>query len=266
MRTAMAWKKHISSLDAMPDKTGETKIGAPDLTGVKHGIGDRVRDGKGFVGSVRYVGTVISSRNPHAIWVGVEWDDATRGKHDGMVANADGKEERYFMCVDGYDSTRGSFVKPHKVTSGETCLTSASEKYGSGESKSAASEKGVDITTNHSFATMSGVEVPVELVGMDMVKDWQALSKLVTVSLQGSDAATAGDKGELRAAFPKVKELNMGNTLVSNWENVSSIAAELPRLESLNLGSCRFAAVDTMGLPDTFPGLGAFNSLKVCVC
>lgn len=44
----------------------------------------------GHLGTIRYVGPVDSTRG---VWLGVEWDDADRGKHDG---SKDGKH--YFSC------------------------------------------------------------------------------------------------------------------------------------------------------------------------
>ena len=42
-------------------------------------VGDRVQiDGKNA--SVRYVGSIDGQ---DGIWVGLEWDDESRGKHDG---------------------------------------------------------------------------------------------------------------------------------------------------------------------------------------
>jgi dynactin complex subunit len=41
-------------------------------------------------GTVRFVGEV---NNTSGFWLGVEWDDPKRGKHDGVK---DGK--RYFTC------------------------------------------------------------------------------------------------------------------------------------------------------------------------
>ena len=45
----------------------------------------------GYTGTVRYVGGVDET---HGTWLGVEWDDQGRGKHDGIK---DGK--RYFSCL-----------------------------------------------------------------------------------------------------------------------------------------------------------------------
>jgi dynactin complex subunit len=44
----------------------------------------------GYLGTVNFVGSVD---NTSGIWLGVEWDDPSRGKHDGVK---DGK--RYFTC------------------------------------------------------------------------------------------------------------------------------------------------------------------------
>ena len=45
----------------------------------------------GSIGTVRYVGPVDGAQG---LWLGVEWDDTNRGKHDGIK---DGK--RYFTCL-----------------------------------------------------------------------------------------------------------------------------------------------------------------------
>lgn len=44
----------------------------------------------GHTGTVKFVGQVD---NTSGIWLGVEWDDPKRGRHDGVK---DGK--RYFTC------------------------------------------------------------------------------------------------------------------------------------------------------------------------
>ena len=44
----------------------------------------------GYIGTVRFVGKVDGT---NGAWLGVEWDDPRRGKHDGVK---DGK--RYFTC------------------------------------------------------------------------------------------------------------------------------------------------------------------------
>ena len=81
-------------------------------------VHDRVRDAEGYYGHVRYVGPVCTAKNPYFNYVGVEWDVAGRGKHDGAVKTEQGYE-RYFDCEMG----KGSFVKPNKLVRCTTFLT-----------------------------------------------------------------------------------------------------------------------------------------------
>ena len=43
--------------------------------------------------TVRYIGKVEGA-DPDKIWLGVEWDDQTRGKHNGEYLG-----QRYFKCM-----------------------------------------------------------------------------------------------------------------------------------------------------------------------
>ena len=45
--------------------------------------------------SVRYVGSVV---NQEGTWVGVEWDDASRGKHDGSTGESKGGLHYHVLC------------------------------------------------------------------------------------------------------------------------------------------------------------------------
>jgi dynactin complex subunit len=52
--------------------------------------GSRIYLLSGYFGTVKYFGPVDGTTG---LWLGVEWDDPARGKHDGIK---DGK--RYFDC------------------------------------------------------------------------------------------------------------------------------------------------------------------------
>jgi tubulin-specific chaperone E len=55
-------------------------------------IGERVRV-DGHTATVRFVGPVPQTAAGSDVWLGVEWDDPQRGRHDG---SKDGI--RYFAC------------------------------------------------------------------------------------------------------------------------------------------------------------------------
>ena len=52
-------------------------------------VGQRVSY-SGELCTVRYIGEVAGTKGE---WLGVEWDDSTRGKHNGEAAG-----KRYFEC------------------------------------------------------------------------------------------------------------------------------------------------------------------------
>ncbi len=88
-------------------------------------VGSRVRDSDGFRATVRYIGPVAAAKNKEEIWLGVEWDDATRGKHDGSCVDDQGILHRYFECVYG----GGSFVKVNKVNTGRSLVDALKDRY-----------------------------------------------------------------------------------------------------------------------------------------
>jgi hypothetical protein len=59
------------------------------------------------------------------VHLGVEWDDKSRGKHDGSCVDENGCFFRYFECVNG----AGSFVKSSKVSLGRSFETALAERY-----------------------------------------------------------------------------------------------------------------------------------------
>ena len=66
-----------------------------------------MRDIEGYRATVKYTGSIVSAK-PEDGWIGVEWDDHSRGKHDGQAYG-----RRYFTT----DAGRGSFVRAEKLAS-----------------------------------------------------------------------------------------------------------------------------------------------------
>jgi len=133
-------------------------------------INSRVETLDGHRGFARYCGEVSGQ---HGTWVGIEWDDQNRGKHDGRR-----DEKRYFECkrtkerreCDGNDDddrerggeSRASFVRIQKLCDGVDFVEAAKAKYESdGELEKHLrfgdryySKKGND----DSYSNQSGVE------------------------------------------------------------------------------------------------------------
>jgi hypothetical protein len=84
-------------------------------------IGSRVKCNEDF-GTVKYIGEVQGYKGA---WYGVEWDDPARGKHDGSV-----DEVQYFKTS---KPGAGSFIRPNKISSFQTCAEAIRKYYGDRE-------------------------------------------------------------------------------------------------------------------------------------
>ena len=83
-------------------------------------VGSRVSVDK-CKATVRYVGSIEGQQG---IWVGLDWDDTARGKHDGSTGG-----RRYFTCSSSASS--GSFVREARllqVAELGVCLPTAIER------------------------------------------------------------------------------------------------------------------------------------------
>jgi hypothetical protein len=85
-------------------------------------VGARVRVAPdGDCATVRYIGAVAGTDGD---WVGLEFDTAGRGKHDGVHQGV-----RYFECSAAAGPQSASFVRPHKLSGGVTLLQALTTKY-----------------------------------------------------------------------------------------------------------------------------------------
>ena len=95
----------------------------PDVNAVVIGQRVALKEAEGRIhpaGTVRYVGEVDGHKG---VWVGIEWDNPSRGRHDGEVQG-----KRYFRCsVEGENSA--SFVRPQKLQHGVTLYDALMEQY-----------------------------------------------------------------------------------------------------------------------------------------
>ncbi|KFP40394.1 Tubulin-specific chaperone E, partial [Chlamydotis macqueenii] len=180
-------------------------------------LGRRVLCGTEYA-TVRYVGGVPPTAG---IWLGVEWDDPKRGKHDGTH---EGKQ--YFKCR---HPRGGSFIRPNKANFGVDFLTAVKNRYGLNDEQDA--EHGTEDTLVFGKKT-------VEFVGMDSVAEQQRqvqLNQLVEVSVRECAVSHAGQKEEIGRTCANIRHINLSKNLISSWDTVTSIASQFQNLETLNI-------------------------------
>ncbi|XP_035871990.1 tubulin-specific chaperone E isoform X1 [Phyllostomus discolor] len=203
-------------------------------------IGRRV-DVNGERATVLFYGSVPPVAG---LWLGVEWDNPERGKHDGSHEGT-----VYFKCS---HPTGGSFIRPNKVNFGVDFLTAVENRY---VLKDGPEEDGKE-------QIVKIANRPVETIGFDSIRKQQSqLSTLQEISLRKCAICRAGDKGAIAKACPNVREVDLSANLLSAWGEVVDIADQLRHLEVLNLrdNRLRFPAA---GSP---PAAAAFPALKVLV-
>lgn len=180
--------------------------------------------------TVRYVGPVPPTAG---LWIGVEWDNPERGKHDGSHEGV-----QYFTCR---HPTGGSFVRPAKVSFGVDFLTVVQQLYQI-DSEEVLSEE---------------ISISSKKLKWGVIKE-RSLETLPSVLLSQQDVNGPGPDGEIRKTTPNVQWLDLSSTLLSCWDDVSAITQQLERLEGLQLSNNR------LRLPfDPSAHSEAFSSLRV---
>ncbi|XP_071449814.1 tubulin-specific chaperone E [Hetaerina americana] len=179
-------------------------------------------------GTVLYVGEVPPTSG---VWLGVEWDDPTRGKHDGLHEGV-----RYFQTR---HPTSGSFVRPMKVNYGRSFLSALKDRYR-------------EIQDEDSYAAdkLSRVKREmnvrfIEMVGMNQVSKKQScLKHLQVAGLRDQKISEADSKGVISDVCPAIQELDLTKNLISNWRSIAEIVSELLYLRLLNVSENRIQVPD----------------------
>ena len=165
-------------------------------------VGSRVLVGGKHKATVRYIGPLEDQPDE---WAGVEWDDPSRGKHDGTHAG-----HRYFTCA--YHPDAGSFVRLSKLLAaadlGCSILEATTQRYRDehqlqpGGSRGAGSEAAAGLY----LPTAGNRRVAVELVGADKVAQrlshLEVLQEAVLVDCNVSHVVRLCLPAYLPACFP----------------------------------------------------------------
>jgi Leucine-rich repeat (LRR) protein len=169
-------------------------------------------------GTVTYIGPVGQTKG---IWIGVEWDNTERGKHDG---SHDGK--RYFQTA---TSTSGSFVRVSKISPGVSFEAAVRDRYGSSDGSDPLEIERVRKLMNAPF---------VEMVGFDKVNQTQSdFARLRTISVRTMGVNGAGD--DLGSMVTNLNLLDIAESLIANWDVLAAMCKQLKRLRSMNVADNR---------------------------
>ncbi|XP_029951099.1 tubulin-specific chaperone E [Salarias fasciatus] len=210
---SVGFSPQLASMAGRPEPEPE-----PEVPG--DAVGRRVSCG-GERATVRYVGPVPPTAG---VWLGVEWDDPQRGRHDGSHEGV-----RYFSCR---HPRGGSFIRPAKASFGVDYLTALQQFYH------------YDVEEVDSILSF-------------YTKD-RSLDNLSSVLLVDSEVNGPGPDGAARRTTPNVQLLDLSGSLLPSWEEAARLGLQLEQLEQLRLSRTRLAP------PPDPPSLShAFSNLKL---
>ncbi|KAK3533705.1 hypothetical protein QTP70_023976 [Hemibagrus guttatus] len=165
--------------------------------------------------TVRYIGTVPPTTG---LWLGVEWDNPERGKHDGSYEGV-----QYFACS---HPTGGSFVRAKKVNFGVDFLSAVKLRYEMELDEAIGEEVKISTKT-------------VNLVGFESILEKQRMENLTEIALINCEVSGPGPVNEIRKHTPNVVSLDLSGNLLSSWEVVAAITEQLDKLQELCLSQNR---------------------------
>ncbi|XP_078397826.1 tubulin-specific chaperone E isoform X1 [Cetorhinus maximus] len=188
-------------------------------------------------GTVCFVGTVSSAAG---IWLGVEWDNPERGKHNGTHEGV-----QYFQCS---HPTGGSFIRPQKANFGVDFLSAVRDRYGQEGNQGIQDCRGNPLRWG---------KKPIEFLGSQDVKQrW--FDALLIVSVSGCQVSHANEEDEISNVCPNIVELDLAKNLLPSWDKVAQITRQLRKLEHLDLSQNKLAIVSNpVSLSDAFANLKA---------
>mmetsp|Transcript_9161 Transcript_9161/g.18166 ORF Transcript_9161/g.18166 Transcript_9161/m.18166 type:complete len:567 (+) Transcript_9161:146-1846(+) len=183
--------------------------------------GSRICIGR-YMCTVRYVGSIEGQKG---LWVGIEWDDVSRGKHDGTHQG-----KRYFSCRRQGDAcatfVRYAKLREHDVAFGKSLEEAISERYK---------------TVEPSVREVVGAEEAALTAQCDGSLTQAGLSGMMISGL----AVTPLVKSFMR----NVRSLDLSDNLISSWRDVVTLVSSLQNLKVLDLSKNMFDFTEIEGGP-----------------
>ena len=205
----------------------------------------------GFLCTVRYIGNLSGTKGD---WLGVEWDDPKRGKHDGTH-----KQQRVFDTL-SKARTSASFLRPtQKLLVQRAVLEAIQYKY--------SPAPGITSNGNGSIEISGKI---VEEVGFNEIQQQiSQLSQLRVVLIDCLDISglrvvdscqtLSETQHQLAETCPNIVELDVGWNLITSWQEAADICSALPKLKTFKASGLRFEHLDVNFLSD---GRSPFRSIE----
>ena len=179
--------------------------------------------------TIKYVGPLKHKKNAkeNEIWLGLEWDDKTRGKHNGTV-------EGYEYFKTSCNENSGSLIKMTKVNIGQTFKGALNYKYNFYEEEGNEYHKDVDkALEKDNFIVTDKKIINIELVGKEKAaKKFSEFAYMPCIDLSFSYINNLGN--DLANILPRLKELSLTRTLLTKWSDLLSLLIQLKNLNLLN--------------------------------
>ena len=174
-------------------------------------------------GTIKYIGAV---ENTKGSWLGIDWDNPERGKHDGSHQG-----RNYFVT---HSETSGSFVREAKISKGRTFQEAVEDRYGSTPDADPDMIEQIRKDINAPF---------LQLVGFEKVNAAQSnYAELSTISVR--DNGVFGFAEPLDQFCPLVQVLDVAENLLTSWNTVAEMIQNLARLKNLNVSMNKLEILD----------------------
>ena len=181
------------------------------------------------IAKIKYVGPLKHKKEikENEIWLGLEWEDKARGKHNGTV---EGYE--YFKTLNGDNS--GSLIKMTKVNIGQTFKGALGYKYNFYEEKGNEYHKNVDkALEKDNYIITDKKIINIELVGKEKAaKKFSEFEYMPCIDLNYSYINSL--ENDLSNILPRLKELSLTRTLLTKWSEMLNILSQFKNLTLLN--------------------------------
>jgi hypothetical protein len=178
----------------------------------------------GYVGVIRYCGK-LKHKEDNDIWLGIEWEDSSRGKHNGTIEGVE-----YFKC----ENNAGSLIKMSKVNFGISFQEALQFKYNF--SKAQENDELMSFLNkaneSESYIQANRKRIEIEFIGKEKVlKKFSDLNCIENIDLSFSFISLIEEN--VNNLLPNIRELFLEKVLLSKWSQFLEFF-KLKSLESFN--------------------------------